>query len=153
MDYINIDQYQDEFPVVEPGEYLATITKVEDYFGQTGNQTLLIQFNLNVGGAVRTYLGVYAPEDDKKRKALIRFANIARACGFTGQILPTQIIGRQLMIEVTKGTDNNGRVRNDVGFNFKPAPNQMPVAKPPVEEFIPSESDLNPPTSGAMPWD
>ena len=153
MEYINIDQYQDEFPVVEPGEYLATITKVEDYFGvNSGNQTLLIQFNLNVGGAVRTYLGVYAPEDDKRRKALVRFANIARACGFTGQILPTQIIGRQLMIEVTKGTDNNGRVRNDVGFNFKPAPNQMPVATPPVGNPTPA-APAAAPTSGTMPWD
>jgi len=146
MEAINIDQYQDEFPVVEPGEYLATITKVEDYFNQTGNQTLLIQFNLNGGGAVRTYLGVYSSDDEKKRKSLIRFANIARACGFTGSILPTQIIGRQLMVEVTKSTDSsNGRVRNDVGFNFKPAQGQMPIASAPVANAAP--------TSGAMPWD
>ena len=149
MDYINIDQYQDEFPVVEPGEYLATIVKVEDYFGQNNNQTLLIQFNLNGGGSVRTYLGVYNQEEDKRRKALIRFANIARACGLTGQILPTQVIGKQLMVEVTKGTDNNGRPRNDVGFNFKPAPNQMPVSSPVTGGSAPASA----PASGAMPWD
>ena len=147
MENINIDLYQDEFPVVEPGEYLATIAKVEDYYGQSNNQTLLIQFNLNGGGSVRTFLGVYNTDEEKRRKSLIRFANIARACGFTGNLLPTQLMGRSLMIEVTKGTDNNGRPRNDVGFNFKPALGQMPIATPPVNQTS------APQTSGAMPWD
>lgn len=150
MDYINTDLYKDEFPVLEPGEYLATISKVEDYFGQSQKTTLLIQFNVSGGGAVRTFLGVYADDDEKKRRSLVRFANIARACGFTGNVLPTQLIGRQLVIEVTKSTDPaTGKISNNVGFNFKPAQGAMPVSTSPVENPAPAAA----PTSGAMPWD
>ena len=147
MEAINIDLYQDEFPVIEPGEYLATISKVEDYSGQSGNTTLLIEFTTEKG-RVRTYLGVYASEDDKKRKALVRFANIARACGLGGSILPTQLIGRSLYVEVQKSQDQNGRWRNDVGFQFKAANGQTPVT--PQTPTAPQTASA---PSNKLPWE
>lgn len=151
MEAINIDMYQDEFPVMEPGEYLATVSKVEDYSGQSGNTTLLIQFDTGKG-KISSYLGVYSQEEDKRRKALVRFSNIARACGLGGQILPTQLIGRSLFIEVQKNQDQNGRWRNDVGFQFKAAGGQAPqVQAQPQAPSAPQQTTAAP--ASRLPWE
>lgn len=151
MEYFNIDQYKDEFPVLEAGEYLATISKVEDYSGQSGTTTLLIQFRTE-GGSVRMFLGIYNDDADKRRKAYVRLANIARACGLGGRILPTDLIGKSLMIEVTKSLDQNNRYRNDVGFNFRPAPGGMPIQDQPQSAPAAPQAPAAPASSG-LPWD
>lgn len=150
MEAINIDMYQDEFPVMEPGEYLATVSKVEDYSGQSGNTTLLIQFDTGKG-KISSYLGVYSQEEDKRRKALVRFSNIARACGLGGQILPTQLIGRSLFIEVQKNQDQNGRWRNDVGFQFKAAGGQAPQVQ--TQPQAPSAPQQTAAPASRLPWE